>query len=238
MNKFNNFLERVAEYNLSLSELQLNQFETYYKLLIETNQVMNLTAITEWDEVLEKHFLDSLAIAMVREDLHQGLKVMDMGTGAGFPGIPLKIVFPELEITLSDSLNKRVIFLQKVIEELKLKNISAIHSRAENLAKELAYREKYDLLVSRAVANLSTLAEYCLPFVRSGGEFISYKSGDCDEEVAAAEKAVHILGGNIREVKKFQLGESGRAFVIIDKVRATPKKFPRKAGTPSKEPLT
>ncbi len=197
---------------------------------------MNLTGITEWDEVLEKHFLDSISLIRV-VNLDQELTVMDMGTGAGFPGIPLKIAFPKLKITLADSLNKRVKFLQEVIDALELKDIEAIHGRAEDLARDKKYRETYDLSVSRAVANLSTLSEYCLPFVKIGGKFVSYKSGECDEEVNNSKNAISILGGKITDTIKFELGESGRSFIVIEKVKRTSKEYPRKAGTPSKTPL-
>lgn len=233
---FDKFLEELDKISIELTDKQLDQFRTYYDMLVEKNKVMNLTAITEWDEVLEKHFLDS--ISLIRAvDLNENLSVMDMGTGAGFPGIPLKIAFPNLKVTLADSLNKRVLFLQEVIDTLELQDIDAIHGRAEDLAKDKNYREQYDLSVSRAVANLSTLTEYCLPFVKLGGQFISYKSGDCEEEIAASKSAVFLLGGKIKDVVKFELGESGRSFIIIDKVKGTPKTYPRKAGTPSKKPL-
>lgn len=233
---FDKFIEELNKISITLSEKQLEQFRIYYEMMVEKNKVMNLTGITEWDEVLEKHFLDS--ISLIRAiDLSQDLTVMDMGTGAGFPGLPLKIAFPNLKVTLADSLNKRVIFLQEVIDELGLEDIEAIHGRAENLARDKAYREQYDLSVSRAVANLSTLSEYCLPFVKIGGQFISYKSGECDEEVAASKSAVFLLGGKIKDVVKFELGESGRSFIVIDKVKGTSKEYPRKAGTPSKKPL-
>lgn len=233
---FDKFLEEVNKISIELSEKQLEQFRLYYEMLVEKNKVMNLTGITEWDEVLEKHFLDS--ISLIRAvNLNQELTVMDMGTGAGFPGIPLKIAFPELKVTLADSLNKRVLFLQEVIDALKLEDIEAIHGRAEDLAKDKNFREQYDLAVSRAVANLSTLSEYCLPFVRIGGQFISYKSGECEEEVEASKSAVFLLSGKIKDIVKFELGESGRSFIVIDKVKGTPKTYPRKAGTPTKNPL-
>lgn len=233
---FDKFIEEAQKINIVFTKLQLEQFRVYFEMLVEKNKVMNLTGITEWDEVLEKHFLDS--ISLIRAiDLNQNLTMMDMGTGAGFPGIPLKIAFPNLQVTLADSLNKRVLFLQEVIDELKLDGIEAIHGRAEDLARDKKYRESYDLSVSRAVANLSTLSEYCLPFVKIGGQFISYKSGEIDEEVAASKSAVFLLGGKIKETVKFELGESGRSFIIIDKVKGTPKTYPRKAGTPSKKPL-
>lgn len=230
------FINDLKEIGIELSDEQLEQFLTYYEMLIEKNKVMNLTAITDFDEVLEKHFEDSLSLIQA-VDLEKSQAVIDLGTGAGFPGIPLKIAFPNLQITLADSLNKRILFLDDVIRELGLVGIDTVHGRAEDLAKNSDYREKFDLCVSRAVANLSTLSEYCLPFVKIGGKFISYKAGECDEEVAASKSSVFLLGGKISDIKKFELGESGRAFVIIDKVSGTPKKYPRKAGTPSKDPL-
>lgn len=230
------FINDLKAIGIELSEEQLEQFITYYEMLIEKNKVMNLTAITDFDEVLEKHFEDSLSLIQA-VDLEKSQAVIDLGTGAGFPGIPLKIAFPNLQITLADSLNKRILFLDDVIRELGLTGIDTVHGRAEDLAKNSDYREKFDLCVSRAVANLSTLSEYCLPFVKIGGKFISYKAGECDEEVAASKSSVFLLGGKISDIKKFELGESGRAFVIIDKVSGTPKKYPRKAGTPSKDPL-
>lgn len=234
---FKPFTDELEKLSITLSDGQLEQFRIYYEMLIEKNKVMNLTAITDFNEVLEKHFLDSVSLIRAK-DLNQPITVLDLGTGAGFPGIPLKIVFPALKVTLADSLNKRVLFLQEVIDKLKLEDIEAIHGRAEDLAREKNYREQYDLCVSRAVANLSTLSEYCLPFVKLGGEFISYKSGDCEEEVAAAKAAVFLLGGKIKDTIKFELGESGRSFIKVEKVKGTPKTYPRKAGTPSKKPLS
>ena len=232
------FLKGLEELQIELSDNQIQQFIRYYEMLVEKNKVMNLTAITEFDEVIEKHFLDSLSLIKVY-DLKKEVSVMDMGTGAGFPGIPLKITFPDLRMTLADSLNKRILFLQEVIEELGLKEIEALHARAEELGKNKEYREKFDLVVSRAVANLSSLEEYCVPFVKIGGNFISYKSGKIDEELAQAENAVKILGGKVQDVVKFPLMDTDmdRSFVVIKKMKPTAKKYPRKAGLPAKEPL-
>ena len=230
--------KRLRDLSIELSDNQKEQFVHFYELLVEWNKVMNLTAITESDEVVEKHFVDSLSIikAVNIKEIHT---IIDIGTGAGFPGIPLKIAFPDIEITLLDSLNKRVKFLNTVIDDLKLKKITALHGRAEDFAKKDDYREKYDLCVSRAVANLSTLSEYCLPYVKTGGMFVPYKSGEIEEELNNSKKAVQILGGNIDDVIKFQLPgtDIGRSFIRINKIKNTPKKYPRKAGLPSKEPL-
>ena len=230
------FLKGLEELHIQLTEEQVQQFIKYYEMLVEKNKVMNLTAITEFVEVIEKHFLDSLSLIKVY-DLKKDISVLDMGTGAGFPGIPLKIAFPELKVTLADSLNKRILFLQEVIDELHLEKIEAVHARAEELGKNKAYREMYDLVVSRAVANLSSLEEYCVPFVKIGGNFISYKSGEIEEEVANAKNATFLLGGKVKDVYKFDLYEQKRSFVIIEKVKGTPKTYPRKAGTPTKTPL-
>ena len=230
------FERGLEELGISLSEEQIGQFLTYYEMLIEKNKVMNLTAITEFDDVIEKHFLDSLSLIKVC-DLNRELSVMDMGTGAGFPGIPLKIAFPKLQVTLADSLNKRILFLQEVIDKLGLKGVEAIHARAEELGKNKSYREQYDLVVSRAVANLASLEEYCVPFVKIGGSFISYKSGEIEEEVANAKNATFLLGGKVKNVYKFDLYEQKRSFVVIEKCKGTPKTYPRKAGTPTKTPL-
>ena len=235
----NKFEMQLSELNIELTDLQKKQFDKYYELLVEWNKVMNLTGITEYDEVNEKHFVDSLALikAVNVDNFH---KIIDVGTGAGFPGIPLKIAFPHLKVVLLDSLNKRVKFLNTVIEELGLENITALHGRAEDYAKQTEYREQFDLCVSRAVANLSTLSEYCIPYVRVGGMFVPYKSGNIDEELQNSKKAVTILGGKIADTVKFELPgtEIGRAFVKIKKVKSTGKKFPRKAGLPAKEPLS
>jgi len=230
------FRQGLSNLKLELTEKQIEQFLKYYEMLIEKNKVMNLTAITEYDEVIEKHFLDSISLCQVY-DLSKPVKILDMGTGAGFPGVPLKIAFPKVEITLADSLNKRIKFLDEVVAELGLEKVTTVHARAEELARNKEHRESYDLVVSRAVANLSTLGEYCIPFVKMGGNFISYKSGEVDEEVNAAGKAIKILGGEMKDVYKFDLSDQKRSFVTIEKIKTTPKKYPRKAGTPSKEPL-
>ena len=224
---------------INLNEEQKKQFIAFYEYLVEKNKVMNLTGITEFQEVLVKHFLDSLACVKA-VDMNEVKTVMDIGTGAGFPGVPLKIAFPHLEACLLDSLKKRVNFLEETFELLKLENITAIHGRAEEFAKNKAYREKYDLCVSRAVSNLATLSEYCLPYVKVGGKFISYKSGTVQEEAEQAEKAVRILGGKIQDVVYFNLPDSEiqRSLVVIEKIKPTPGKYPRKAGTPLKEPLS
>ena len=236
------FEKGLEELSISLSQEQKQQFVTYYEYLIEKNKVMNLTAITEYEEVIVKHFLDSLSIVKAgcfEQNTLDGKSVIDIGTGAGFPGIPLKIAFPQLKITLLDSLNKRVNFLNEVIEMLGLSKVEAVHGRAEDYAKQKEYRECFDFCVSRAVANLSTLSEYCIPFVKEGGCFISYKSGKIDEELSQAGNAVKILGGKVLDVVKFPLmgTDMDRSFVIIKKTRPTAKKYPRKAGLPSKEPL-
>ena len=233
------FDEKLKELDITLSEEQQEQFYRYYELLVEWNKVMNLTGITEYEEVNEKHFIDSLSLVKVL-DISKINTVIDVGTGAGFPGIPLKIAFPHLKVTLLDSLNKRIKYLDTVIDELELKDIHTIHGRAEEYARKEEYREKYDLAVSRAVANLSTLSEYCVPYVKVGGMFVPYKSGEIDEEVKAAQTAIKVLGGKQTEVVKFTLPGSdiNRSFVKIQKVKSTGKKFPRRAGLPAKEPIS
>ena len=232
------FKSMVSQLNIELTDTQYNQFIKYYEMLIKKNEVMNLTAITEFDEVISKHFVDSISLIKVL-DVTKDYEIIDIGTGAGFPGIPLKIAFSNLKITLLDSLNKRVNFLNEVIDELGLKDITALHGRAEDYAKKGQLREKFDVCVSRAVANLSTLSEYCLPYVKVGGRFISYKSEKLTEELDAASKAINVLGGKIDKKEEFVLPETEiyRTFMIIDKVKETPNKYPRKAGTPSKEPI-
>lgn len=236
-----NFRKNCEEFGICLSKEQVEKFIFYYELLTEWNSFMNLTAITDFDEVILKHFVDSLAVCQAevfRKRLKE-ISVIDVGTGAGFPGIPLKIVFPEIKMTLLDSLHKRVNFLNTVIEKLKLQNIETIHGRAEDFARKKEYREQYDFCVSRAVANLSTLAELCVPFVKRGGYFISYKSERVREELAAGEKAMEMLGAKMESHLEYRLPASdiARSLLLIKKEKSTSKKYPRKAGTPAKEPL-
>lgn len=233
--RFDQGLETLG---IRLTDVQKRQFDRYYELLIEWNRVMNLTGITEYDEVNLKHFTDSLTIVRIK-DMENVSTLIDVGTGAGFPGIPIKIAFPYIKVTLLDSLNKRIKFLNQVVEELDLEDVVTLHGRAEDYAKKEEYREQFDLCASRAVANLSTLSEYCLPFIKKGGCFVSYKSADSDEEIQQSEKALDILGGKLEKVDKFVLpgSDMGRALVMIEKVKNTPRKYPRKAGVPSKEPL-
>ena len=235
---FTRFQKILEKWEIPFSKEQQEQLITYYEMLVEKNKVMNLTAITEFEEVLDKHFLDSISLAQY-VDLIKPVSVIDLGTGAGFPGMPLKIMFPDLKITLADSLNKRILFLDEVISELGLTDIETVHARAEDLAHDPNYREQYDYCVSRAVANLSSLSEYCLPFVRIGGSFISYKSGEIEEELAAAKKAILLLGGQFDRVIPFQLEgtDLNRSFVVIRKEKKTAKTYPRKSGMPTKKPL-
>ena len=230
--------KKLGELGIKQDQNQLERFHKFYQLLIEWNKVMNLTGITEYEDVVEKHFVDSLSIIKAI-DLSRIHTVIDVGTGAGFPGIPLKIAFPHLRVVLLDSLNKRIKFLDEVISQLGLTEICTIHGRAEEYARKEEYREQFDLCVSRAVANLSTLSEYCLPYIQVWGIFIPYKSGEIDDEVEQSKKAVRILGGNIKDVMKFELPGTDihRSFVLIHKEQHTQKKYPRKAGIPAKEPL-
>ena len=228
--------EKTQKINIDLSVEQLDKFYIYMDLLIYWNEKINLTAITEPEEIILKHFIDSLTIC---NKIENNNKIIDVGTGAGFPGIPLAIVNNTLEITLVDALNKRLIFLEEVIKELKLDNIKLIHARAEEIGQNRDYREKFDISTSRAVANLSTLSEYLLPLVKINGKCLCMKASDAEEEIKEAEKAINVLGGTIEKIDKFNLPDSdiGRTIITIKKEKNTPSKYPRKAGTPSKEPI-
>ena len=238
--RFDDFKEKmiinVDKLGITLSEIQLKQFYNYMNLLIEWNKKINLTAITEPDEIILKHFVDSLTISKYIPD---GTRVVDVGTGAGFPGIPLKIYRQDIEITLLDSLQKRINFLDEVIRELNLEKIETIHSRVEDFGKDKKYREKFDIATSRAVANLATLSEYLLSLVKVGGKVISMKGSLIEEELENSKNAIKILGGKIEKVDEFDLPNSdiSRNIVLIDKIKETPNKYPRKAGEPSKKPL-
>lgn len=224
--------------NVKLDAHQLEQFQKYYELLVEWNKVMNLTAITEKEDVIIKHFADSLLLAKYL-DMNRPLSIIDVGTGAGFPGIPLKIAFPELTVTLLDSLNKRVKFLNTVILEIGLENVQAVHCRAEDAGKNALYRETFDVAVSRAVANLASLSEFCLPFVKTGGYFISYKASGLEDEMRAGKQAIRILGGQVENIFRLTIPDTDieRCFVFVKKQSETPQEYPRKAGTASKKPL-
>lgn len=230
------FEKYLAKMNISLLKEQYGQFYAYMELLIEWNEKMNLTAITEPKEIILKHFVDSLTIAKYVEE---GKSIIDMGTGAGFPGIPIKIYRKDVKAVLADSLNKRIKFLDEVIDKLKLENVETIHCRAEELGKNKQYREKFDYATSRAVANLSTLSEYLMPFVKLNGKCIFMKTIEVEEELEKAKKAIKTLGGKVEKVDKFEIPESdlGRSIIIVKKEKITPSKFPRKPGTPAKEPL-
>ena len=236
--KLDSFYKDLEQLPVSLNEKQVCQFMKYYELMIEWNRVINLTAITDFDEVCKKHFIDSLSIVKAY-DVSSVETLIDIGTGAGFPGIPLKIAFPDLKVTLLDSLNKRVNFLNAVIDELELKNIDTLHGRAEDYAGKGKLREQYDVCVSRAVANLSTLCEYCIPYVKVGGHFISYKSEKIADEIVTAKKAISILGGKLKNQVEFMIPNSDiyRKLVVIYKNKKTPASYPRKAGVPSKNPI-
>lgn len=243
------FQRDLEALEVRLTEEQIQQFLVYYEMLAEWNQMMNLTAITEYDEVMKKHFIDSISLVKAYDvkvsnqvdtfHVFENVKMIDVGTGAGFPGLALKIAYPNLKVTLLDSLNKRIQFLDAVIERLNLQEVETVHGRAEDFAKPNQMREQFDVCVSRAVANLSTLSEYCLPFVKVGGRFISYKSEKISEEIEAAGKAISILGGRVAKQVEFCLPDSDiyRNLLVIDKIKETPKKYPRKAGLPGREPI-
>lgn len=232
------FEKDIEAIGITLTKEQIDQFLVYFEMLTEWNEVMNLTTITEYDEVMKKHFIDSISLCKAY-DTAKNISVIDVGCGAGFPGLALKIAYPNFKVTLLDSLNKRVQFLEAVIEKLGLTDITCIHGRAEDFAKKGKLRESFDLVVSRAVANLTTLSEYCLPYAKVGGYFIPYKSEKVAEEIVNAKKAIQILGGSLERQVEFDLPDTDyyRNLVVIKKEKATPGKFPRKAGLPSKEPI-
>ena len=229
--------KKLSEHGIELSETQKEQFQTYYQLLVEWNEKMNLTSITEEHDVYLKHFYDSITPSFYY-DFDGELSICDVGAGAGFPSIPLKIVFPELKVTIVDSLNKRIQFLNHLAAELGLQDVSFVHDRAESYGKG-AYRESYDIVTARAVARLTVLSELCLPLAKKGGQFIALKSSKGEEELQEANFAINILGGNVKETFSFELPEDAgeRQMIVIDKRRQTSKKYPRKPGTPNKSPL-
>ena len=233
---FEKMQERGQKIDVKFTVEQLTKFYRYMELLIEWNEKMNLTAIIEPNEIIDKHFIDSLTILKY---IKENESIVDIGTGAGFPGIPIKIMLNNNRIVLVDSLNKRLLFLQEVIKELNLKNIEMIHSRAEDFGQNKNYRECFDIATSRAVANLSTLSEYLVPLVKVKGKCICMKAGNSDEEINQAKKAINILGGNIKQIEKFiiPLTDIERTIIVIDKRQKTTNVYPRKAGLPAKEPL-
>ena len=233
---FKKMQERGKKININFTVEQLEKFYRYMELLIEWNEKMNLTAITEPNEIIDKHFIDSLTILKY---IKENESIVDMGTGAGFPGIPLKIILENNKIVLVDSLNKRLLFLQELIKELNLKNVETIHSRAEDFGQNKNYRECFDIATSRAVANLSTLSEYLIPLVKIDGKCICMKAGNADEEINQAKKAIKILGGDIKQIEKFTIPSTDieRTIIIIHKQHKTTNGYPRKAGIPSKNPI-
>ena len=235
MQKLKNALEQL---NISYTEKMIEQFSVYMEEILDWNEKINLTAITDKDEFVEKHFIDSVLAANAAE-VQCAEKVIDVGTGAGFPGIPLAIIFPEKKFVLMDSLNKRLKVIDDVCAKAGIMNVETVHGRAEELSRNKVHREKYDLCVSRAVANMSTLSEYCLPFISQGGYFLAYKGPDSDEEINASKNAIKILGGKIKDIREAALADFGLAhrIVYVEKIKETPAKYPRKAGVPSKEPL-
>ena len=242
--KYASMFADLNTFGVEISDKQLQQFNTYYELLVKWNEVMNLTAITDFEDVCKLHFVDSISACQFFDFSSDDYSLIDIGTGAGFPGIPLKIVFPNLRITLFDSLNKRLNFLNEVIDKLDLNDqgsIVTLHGRAEDFAstKKDSLRETFDIAVSRAVANMSTLCEYCLPYVKVGGNFIAFKSEKASEELVKAKGAIHLLGGKLTSTNEFILPDSdySRTICIVNKVEPTSKKYPRKAGVPSKTPL-
>ncbi|MBO6146027.1 MAG: 16S rRNA (guanine(527)-N(7))-methyltransferase RsmG [Lachnospiraceae bacterium] len=227
----------LKKLDISYNDIQIDLVNRFYEMLIERNKVMNLTRITDKKEFYEKHILDSLLVCKINDLRNK--KIIDIGTGAGFPGIPVKIFFPETDMVLLDSLNKRLVFIDDVINELHLESVITVHGRAEELGHDKRFRESFDIVLSRAVADLSVLSELCIPFVKINGFFISYKSSDTDEEILNAENAIHILSGSAAEVINIKIPNSdiSRRFVKIKKEKPTQKTYPRKPGTPARYPL-
>ena len=238
MNDKSLIINRLTAEGIKITDMQCDKLYRFYEMVIEKNKVMNLTAITDYEEFVIKHFVDSLMIAKVM-DMTMPMTVLDIGTGAGFPGVPIKIVYPETKVLLLDSLNKRLNFLNEVIAELGLKDIITIHSRAEELQAKGEYRENFDLCVSRAVSALPTLSEYCLPYVKLGGKFVAYKATGADEEIEVSKTAIRVLGGEIKETAHFTIKDTDytRVLISIEKIKNTPKKYPRPGGKPGKNPL-
>ena len=238
MNDKSLIINKLTAEGIKITDVQCDKLYRFYEMVIEKNKVMNLTAITDYEEFVIKHFVDSLMIAKVM-DMTVPMSVLDIGTGAGFPGVPIKLVYPETKVLLLDSLNKRLNFLNEVIEELGLKDITTIHSRAEELQAKGEYRENFDLCVSRAVSALPTLSEYCLPYVKLGGKFVAYKATGADEEIEASKTAIRVLGGEIKETAHFTIKDTDytRVLISIEKIKNTPKKYPRPGGKPGKNPL-
>ncbi|HEY8362872.1 MAG TPA: 16S rRNA (guanine(527)-N(7))-methyltransferase RsmG [Tissierellaceae bacterium] len=238
MGNVDTLLKGLRDLDITLNQEQISKFIKYKSLLIEWNERINITAITDEDEIDIKHFLDSLT--PVTTKLFEGnVKVIDIGTGGGFPGIPLKIYNEKLNVTLLDSLNKRIVFLNEVIKSLGFNDIEAVHGRAEELGRKVEFREQYDISISRAVATLNTLSEYCIPFVKVGGYFISMKGPDVEEELKDAKRGIEILGGKVVEVKSLRLPQSDiiHTLIIVEKIKETPTKYPRAGGKPKKNPL-
>ncbi len=232
------FQSMLAEKGIILSSHQLEQYEQYYQTLVEWNEKMNLTAITEKESVYLKHFFDSISAAFYF-DFNQPLNICDVGSGAGFPSIPIKIAFPNIHVTIVDSLNKRIHFLEHLAEKLKLDHVQFIHDRAETFGGNPKHREQYDVVMARAVARMSVLTELCLPLAKIGGTFIAMKAQSASEELEAANKAITVMGGKLNQVHSFMLPieESERNLLIVNKVKSTPKQYPRKPGTPNKSPI-
>ena len=230
-----NLLENAKKLNINLSDKQIKQFDIYMQLLIECNKKINLTAIVNQEDIILKHFIDSLTILKY---IHKTDKVIDIGTGAGFPGLPIKIANPEIEMYLADSLNKRINFLNIVIQSLTLDRISTIHTRIEDLGNDKTYRENFDVVTSRAVASFNVLLEYMLPLLKIGGRSICMKGSNI-EEIKNSKKALELLGGEIEKIEELELPSSDikRNIIIVKKVKNTPNRYPRKAGIPAKKPI-